>query len=151
MTDEAPSVADSILNSVKKLLGLDAADTSFDVDVTIHINSAFSTLFQLGVGPTTEYSIADQNNVWSEFIGITTPTLSLNAVKTYVYLKVRLVFDTPATSFVIDAITAQMKEIEWRLNVEQENINDLTPPTDTPSPDFRTFYTRRPVVEAPKP
>lgn len=121
-------VTDSILDTTKKLLGFDWDYTAFDTDITVHINSIFFTLQQLGVGPDTGFFIADNTATWSDFIG----TDLINAVKTYMYLKVRLLFDPPATSFAIDAISKQAADLEWRLNVQQELIRH---PYVEPVPD----------------
>lgn len=110
-------MTDSILNTVKKVLGLDPDYTAFDTDVIMHINSVFSTLHQLGVGPSQAFQIQDETETWFEFLGNET---SINSVKTYVYLRVRLIFDPPATSFTIAAMEKQAQELEWRLNVQQE-------------------------------
>lgn len=106
---------DSILISTKKILGLDEAYTVFDLDVITHINSVFTTLTQLAVGPAAGFAIEDETGLWSDFI---TPEMNLNAVKTYVYLRVRLLFDPPTTSFLVAAVQEQIKELEWRLNVQ---------------------------------
>ena len=111
-------MATSILTDVKKVLGLEEAYTAFDPDITMHINSAFSTLNQLGIGPENGFAIVDKTATWDSFIG-TNPRY--NSVKTYVYLKVRLVFDPPSTSFAIDAMKEMIRETEWRLNVLFEN------------------------------
>ena len=103
----------SILDSVKKNLGLDTSFTSFDPDITTHINSTFLTLQQLGIGPESGFMIEDNTTVWVEYIGL---DKNLNAVKSYIYLKVRLLFDPPATSFAITAMENQVQEFEWRLN-----------------------------------
>lgn len=108
---------DSILDSTKKILGIEADYTAFDVDITTHINSAFSTLTQLGVGPAEGFAIADKNDVWGDFLG---DDPRLNSVKSYVYLRVRMLFDPPGTSFLLDALKQQVKEYEWRLNVTRE-------------------------------
>lgn len=113
-------MSESILNSIKKLLGLDASYTAFDVDITIHINSALATLNQLGVGPINGLMIQNADTTWDAFLG---DDVLLNSVQTYVYLKVRLVFDPPATSFVIAAFEKQIEELGWRINVYQENKN----------------------------
>lgn len=107
----------SILTSIKKLLGIEEDYTHFDTDIVMHINSAFMSLNQLGVGPTAGFRIEDKEAEWSEFVG---ERLDLESVKSYVYLKTRLVFDPPQTSFLIDAIKDQIKELEWRLNVQVE-------------------------------
>lgn len=106
--------AESILNSIKKVLGLDADYDVFDSDIVMHINSVFFTLTQLGVGPSEGYIISGQDEVWSEYVN----DKRLNAVKSYMYLRVRLLFDPPATSFAIESIKNQIQEYEWRLNVQ---------------------------------
>lgn len=105
---------DSILTSIKKLLGIAEDYTNFDTDIIIHINSVFSILTQLGVGPSEGFSISDNRDTWYDFIG---DSIKIELVKTYIYLKVRLVFDPPQSSSVIDAINRTINELEWRLNV----------------------------------
>jgi hypothetical protein len=114
----------SILTDVKKVLGLDADYTAFDVDVTMHINSVFSTLNQLGVGPEDGFMIEDATPAWSDFLGADN---RLNAVKTYVYLRVRLLFDPPTSSYGLAAMQEQAKELEWRLNVQIEHTRWVDP------------------------
>ena len=109
---------ESILISIKKLLGIAEEDTNFDQDLIMHINSVFMILTQLGVGPSKGFSIKDENDVWSDFIP---EQSSLEAVKSYVYMKVRLIFDPPLSSAVEDAINRNISELEWRLNVGAEN------------------------------
>lgn len=121
----------SILNNVKKMLGLDENYTAFDTDVIIHINSVFSTLSQLGIGPSTGFMIEDDILTWDDFFESADP--NLNAVKTYVYLRVRLLFDPPATSFAISAMNEQIKELEWRLNSYRE-VTAWTEPMSEPTP-----------------
>ena len=119
----------SILKSTKKILSVGEADTSFDVDIMLHINSVLSILTQVGIGPANGYSIEDDTATWDTFIG-TDPRLNL--VKTYLYLKVRLMFDPPGTSYAIDAMEKQIAEFEWRLNVirEEESWVDPTIPVE---------------------
>lgn len=107
-------MADSILNSVKKTLGLDPSYTAFDMDVIMHINSTLSTLETMGVGKEGGFFIEDDTATWEQFIG-TDPRL--NSVKTYIQLRVRLVFDPPATSFALAAFEKQIEEIGWRLTM----------------------------------
>lgn len=107
----------SILNSTKKILGLAESDDSFDIDITMHINSVFAILNQIGIGPADGYAIEDSTSTWDAFLG---PGLLLNSAKTYIYLRVRLLFDPPATSFSIESMNKQITEIEWRLNVQRE-------------------------------
>lgn len=120
-------MADSILTTTKKILGIDDAYDVFDVDVITHINSAFSTLHQLGVGPTAGFAIEDASALWVDFINDD----RMNSVRTYVYLRVRMLFDPPTTSYLVDALNEQRKELEWRLNVTREN-DEWTSPTMTP-------------------
>lgn len=105
---------DSILTSVKKQLGIAEDYEHFDPDIIIHINSVFSILNQLGVGPPEGFSISDETSVWTDFIG---DSLKLELVKTYVYLKVRLIFDPPTSSAVMDAFKQNIAELEWRISV----------------------------------
>ena len=105
----------SILNTIKKMLGLDANYTAFDTDIIVHINSALMTLTQLGVGSPSGFSITSSLATWQDFIGTAT---DLEAIKSFIYLKTRLAFDPPATSFVLEAIKAMINEYEWRINVQ---------------------------------
>lgn len=107
---------ESILTSIKKLLGPEESYDHFDTDIIIHINSALMVLNQLGVGPVDGFSISDKEAVWTDFV----PEKNIEAVKTYVYLKVRLIFDPPQSSFLVAAIEKQITELEWRLNVKAE-------------------------------
>lgn len=108
---------DSILVSIKKLLGIAEDYTHFDPDIIMHINSAFSVLTQLGVGPPEGFRIDDDVKTWTDFIS---DTIRLDAVKSYVYLKVSLMFDPPTSSAVLSAKERQISELEWRLNVAAE-------------------------------
>lgn len=108
----------SILDDVKKILGLSSDYDAFDLDIITHINSVFSTLQQLGIGPEQGFSISDKNNNWDEFVANDN---GYNLVKTYMYLRVRLLFDPPATSFHLESLTQQLKELEWRLNAYRED------------------------------
>lgn len=109
----------SILKGTKKILGIDADYTAFDHDIITHINSAFSTLNQLGVGPPAQFFIEDDEPEWSDFF--VTDESILNLVRSYVYLKVRLIFDPPATSYAIGALKEQIQEFEWRLSTARED------------------------------
>lgn len=109
----------SILTSIKKLLGVEEDYTHFDPDIIMHINSALMSLNQLGIGPTTGFRIEDANAKWTDFI---TGRLDLEGVKTYVYLKVRLIFDPPQMGYLVEAIKDQIKELEWRLNAQVEGV-----------------------------
>ena len=108
---------DSILTSIKKMLGIIEEDESFDIDIIIHINTAFSTLTQLGVGPKEGFAIRDKTTLWTEFVD----DIRLENVRSYIYLKVRQVFDPPTNSAVLDAISRQISELEWRMNVTTDH------------------------------
>ena len=109
---------DSILNTIKKQLGITEDYTVFDNDLIIHINSVFLTLNQLGVGPDEGFFIEGKTDSWTDYID---EGVLLNSIKTYVYLKVKLLFDPPGSSYAIDAINNIIKELEWRINVQVEN------------------------------
>ena len=117
-------MAESILNSTKKILGFEEDVTGFDLDILTHINSAFVTLEQLGIGPAGGFAIEDATPTWDDYLA---GDPKLNSVKTYVYLKVRLVFDPPSTSFHLQAMKEQIEQIEWRLNVNRELTNWVDP------------------------
>jgi hypothetical protein len=117
-------VEPSILKSTKKILGVGEADTSFDVDIAFHINSVLAVLNQVGIGPDNGFSIEDDTATWDAFIG---DDPRLNLVKTYLYLRVRLLFDPPGTSYAIDAMEKQIAEFEWRLNVIREGESWIDP------------------------
>lgn len=104
----------SILTDVKHILGIAEENEAFDPDLVILINAQFSTLHQLGVGPDLGYMIVDKDNKWEEF---TSGSATLNAVQSYVYLRVKLVFDPPQTGFVTAAFERQIEELTYRLNV----------------------------------
>lgn len=142
-------MADSILTNIKKIVGITEADTSFDADIIMHTNTVFSVLTQLGIGPTTGFMIEDAAPTWDDFLSVrqdgqlqtdgtviyTDEQLSavnklLNMVKTYVYLRVRLIFDPPQTSFVIESINEQIRELEVRISIAREGESwvDPSPP-----------------------
>jgi hypothetical protein len=127
-----PSDSDSILNSIKKTLGIDSAYTAFDIDVAMHINTSFTILQQLGVGPVDGFAIIDDTSVWSDY---TDNNVMLASVQSYVFTKVKLLFDPPPTSFGLDAMKSLVSELEWRLNIAGEQINKPSDPTtDRTSP-----------------
>lgn len=107
-------MGDSILTSVKKLLGIPEDYDPFDNDVVMHINTAFFSLNQIGVGPPNGFVISDKTTTWSEYL---TDSTNLEAVKSYIYLKVRLLFDPPTSSVITESINRQIAELEWRLSV----------------------------------
>src|SRR4030095_509953 len=125
MADETPSVKDSILNSTKRLLGIDPDYDVFDIDIEMLINATLSKLHQLGVGPTTAaYQITGPENVWEEF---TLGDTNLNGVKTLIFYRAKLSFDPPETSFGITAMENTANEAEWRLNIYAEEKKLATP------------------------
>lgn len=121
---------ESILTSIKKLLGIAEEYTHFDADLIMHINSVFSILTQIGVGPPEGFSIKDESSVWQDFI----PEKSKwELIKSYMYMKVKLLFDPPLNSAVIESANRIISELEWRIQVvadsektieEEENSYD---------------------------
>ena len=109
---------DSILDSIKKILGMPPAYDAFDTDLVIHINSVFGILAQLGVGPEGGFSISDNTTLWKSYLG---DSKDLEMVKSYIALKVRLIFDAPTIGAVMDAMNEQIRELEWRLNVQVDH------------------------------
>lgn len=108
---------ENILDSIKKLLGIDETDLNFDQELIMHINSVFMVLHQLGVGPVGGFKISSNEEAWADFVGT---RLDLESVKSYIYLKVRLLFDPPQNSFLVGSIEKQIEEHEWRLQVQVE-------------------------------
>lgn len=120
-------MSDSILTSTKKILGLEESYTAFDFDVITHINSAFSTLNQLGVGPAEGFQIEDATPTWEDFLGLNP---QYNMVKSYVYLRVRVLFDPPQTSYLIQAFRDEIEQFEWRISVLRESTDWVDPDPD---------------------
>jgi hypothetical protein len=113
-------MSDSILTSIKKNVGLPENYTAFDPDIILYINSVFSTLKQLGVGPDAGFSIEDDTAEWVDYLGA--DLLDFAEVRTYITLRVRMLFDPPQSSFHVSAMQEQIREHEWRLNVTRENV-----------------------------
>ena len=115
---------DSILTSIKKMLGISAEYHQFDVDIRIHINSVFTVLTQLGIGPVGGYSIQSESDTWDAFLKDAT---NLELVKTYVYLKVRMLFDPPVTAALVDSTNQMISEFEWRLLMcgEENSVDEV--------------------------
>lgn len=109
------AVTESILDSTKAALGIVPTYDAFDNQLIMYINTAFSTLHQLGVGPDEGFFIEDNTATWTDFLN---GKRLLNMVITYVHMSVRLMFDPPANSFATTAMKEQMKELEWRINVQ---------------------------------
>jgi hypothetical protein len=120
---------ESILGTIKKTLGIESDYDGFDTDIILHINSAFMSLSQLGVGPSSGFHIESDVEKWTDFLG---EVKTLEGVKSYIALKVRLMFDPPATSFVIEAFNREIEALEWRLQVQAE---PELPPEPEPEPD----------------
>lgn len=120
-------MASSILNDIKKVLGVSEDDTSFDVDIILHINSVFSTVNQMGIGPDEGFVITDSSDDWEDFI---TDPILLGFLKSYFYLKVRMLFDPPTTSFLLEAFNKQIAEFEGRISFQREwGLNPIDPMT----------------------
>lgn len=111
---------ESILTSVKKMLGIMEEYEHFDADLIMHINSVLSVLTQIGVGPSEGFFIEDANDTWLDFVG---DDNKLSLVKSYVYMKVRLLFDPPQSSAAIDSMKQLIAEFEWRLNVATDKYS----------------------------
>ena len=109
---------ESILTLVKQSCGITEAQTVFDKDIIMHINSVLIILNQLGVGPTNGFTISDKTATWSELVS---DGKNLEAIKSYVYMKVKLLFDPPLSSTVMDCTNRMISELEWRLNVAVES------------------------------
>jgi hypothetical protein len=107
----------SILDTIKQMLGVEITSTAFDTDIIVHINSVLITLNQLGIG-TENFFITGNSETWDDFLN---NTAGLEIIKSYVYLKVKILFDPSTNSSVNDAITRQISELEWRLNIKAES------------------------------
>lgn len=118
---EPDEILESILLSTKKLLGLDPEYIPFDVDIIMAINTALFTLWQLGVGPKDKpMMVSDEESKWSELVD----EGMIEMCKSYVYLRVRMLFDPPTSGFLVDSINGQIKEYEWRLTVGMDEYNN---------------------------
>lgn len=109
---------DSVLTSIKKLLGINEEYDQFDQDLIIHINAVLMVLTQIGVGPSNGMIINDSSTTWNDILS---DTSNIEAVKTYVYLKVKMIFDPPSSSSVADAMNRSINEYEWRLNINADS------------------------------
>lgn len=113
---------ESILNSIKKLLGISESYQAFDTDIIIHINTVLNVLTQLGIGPKDGFTISDDKGKWTDFIN---DSKKYEMIKSYVYLKVRLMFDPPLNASVLESMKQTISELEWRLNVQYENDKEV--------------------------
>lgn len=119
-------VTTSIFTTIKKMLGISPDDTGFDTDILANINTVFMSLNQLGVGPSDVFSIEGETETWEDLLG---DNLTAHAaVKTYIFLKVKLMFDAPSTSFVLNSMENQILELEYRLRTQVENAIVTDPP-----------------------
>lgn len=114
----------SILLTIKKMLGIAEEYHAFDLDIIIHINSVFLSLYQFGIGPETPYQITDETQEWSDF------QTEIPGIQSYVYLKVRLLFDPPTNSFLVNSMQEQIKEFEWRFDMQHEHGPKESPPEE---------------------
>lgn len=112
---------DSILITIKKMLGLDAEYDVFDPEIIVYINTAINVLEQLGVG-VDGYTVTSADDTWEEFL---TDISKLESVKTYIYIRVRMLFDPPANSTLSKTLEDTARELEWRLNVKAEHLQDV--------------------------
>ncbi len=134
---------ESILDSIKAALGVAADYTAFDIDIIMHVNTALGILRQAGVGPVAGFVIADNTLHWDDF----SPDMDvLAAVKSYIYLVVRLLFDPPATSFALDSMHKLRNELEWRLNIEGETQTPPTPPPFFDGGELPTWFSPKVVT-----
>lgn len=121
-----------ILNDVKKVLGLPSEYDAFDLDVLMHINTAMSTLHQLGIGPDEGFMIEDDTAEWVDLLG---DDPRQNQARTYVCLRTRMLFDPPTTSYLISAMERQITEMEWRMNIVREgDLHPLEVPVEEETP-----------------
>lgn len=114
-------IMESILTSIKLMLGIEADCTDFDMEIIPHINTVLMILNQVGIGPTDVFSILSDQETWENFLG-ENYDIHYAAVKTYVYIKVKLVFDPPTNSAILAALQSNADMLEWRLNVQQESL-----------------------------
>lgn len=117
MPVEPVAVQDSILQSIKKLLGIDSSYTAFDLDVSTHINTAMASLADLGVGPEEPFLVEDETQLWEDYLDGDTRS---SRIRTYIYLFVRRAFDPPGTGFLSTSLDNQIRELEWRISSQRE-------------------------------
>lgn len=117
MAEPTTQVKDSILHDVKQMVGQEWDDTTFDLDIKNHINSVFFDLQQIGVGPSSGFEILDHTALWPAYLGT---DKNLNAVKSYIYLRLRLLFDPPTNGFLVSSLKEQADKMEWRLMVHMD-------------------------------
>lgn len=117
MVDKEGDEMNNILQTIKKMLGIDGEYTAFDVDIIVNINTALMTLSQIGVGKLKGFSIVTGEETWSDFLE---ENQTLQAAKTFIYFTVRLAFDPPSSAYLVESYTNQLRELSWRLSVQAE-------------------------------
>ena len=115
-------LSDSILTSMKKMLGIEEEYTQFDPEIIMHINAIFGTLEQLGIRSGEKFRIENKEATWYDYL---IDTLLLDEIKSYMYLRLRLLFDPPANSFVVNSFAKQIEEFEWRINVKGDQTGEV--------------------------
>jgi hypothetical protein len=128
---------ESILTETKQVLGIAEDVTAFDFDIRMHINSALGTLNQLGIGPEGGFEVEDATQKWTDFL---LTDLKLSPVKSYVHLRVKMIFDPPANSWATVAMKEQIEQLEWRLNIARED--EIPIPSDIPDEEDDVFWYR---------
>lgn len=118
----------SILINIKKLLGIPEEYEHFDADIMIHINGVLMILTQLGVGNPDGFMITDKTSTWKDFLGAEENPAKLSAITSYVYMKVKLIFDPPQSSFAIESFNKLIAEYEWKMNI---NVDKSIPNPET--------------------
>ena len=112
---------ESILDTIKQLLGIPIEDESFDIDIKTHINTSTMILSQIGIGPKNGFTVTSKDQLWTDYID--SSTINLEGVKQYIYLKTKIIFDPPTNSTTIDAINKSLSELEWRMQLSVETNN----------------------------
>lgn len=139
--DKMEDISNSILNTIKKLIGIDTDYNVFDMDIIVSINSSFMILNQLGIGPDKPFSIKGSDETWKDFFG---DEEVFELAKSYIYLRTKLLFDPPSSGVLHEAVERQISEFEWRMHV-QADYNDSTSGGDSPdkgSIDHSTLINR---------
>ena len=112
---------ESILDTIKQLLGIPTDDDSFDIDIKTHINTSTMILAQIAIGPKNGFTVTSKDQLWTDYIDRS--TINLEGVKQYIYLKTKIIFDPPTNSTTIDAINKSLSELEWRMQLAVETNN----------------------------
>lgn len=120
MDERDSEIFNSILETIKKLIGIDKDYDVYDIDLIVSINSSFMILNQLGIGPETPFSITDSSSTWKDFFG---DEEIFALAKSYIYLRSKLLFDPPSSGVLHEAVERQISEFEWRMHV-QADYND---------------------------